>query len=522
MKLFSQTIDRLTANRSLALTVILTLVLLSYSHMFKNDFVLNDYSLLVEPPAIQQFNFPPFKTLFYALEHKLFGTEPFGYQIVSLASHVACTWIVFLIGLFVAKDGFAAFLTALLFGLHPAHVESVAHLANAPDVFGYLLVFSSFYLFLQGRLVFSILCGSLAVFFNEHAAILPLLILLYEGCFKKGEKAFKIAVLYVLPVFVYAAIKLLMLGSLTDSRYLYDNFYLTFLVVVKALGKYVLLAFFPAHLTYNHVLAPGIFSFSPEDFDKYAVLSQWLFEPRTFLSLVILAGILWVAFKKYREFPLGLFCAGWFLIGLLPVMQIIPSEVFFAEQYFYLAGFGACFFLGIVLAQIMSRQKELATALIIFLTVFYGARTYLRNLDWQNQIVLLESAIKANPQSALLEMDLGVTYVGMNAPEKGLEHFNRSLALRPENPQTYFAMAEGYSALEQYDKEAESLEKAVFLNPDFAESYYNLAGVYAHLGQKEKAEFNLHKSVELYMKQGREAEAQEGLRAYYNFFGDLK
>ncbi len=71
----------------------------------------------------------------------LFGRQPFGYHLFSLAWHSINTFLVFLLALQLTRVRWIAGIAALIFGLHPAHTLAVAWISNLNE-----LVMSAFYL----------------------------------------------------------------------------------------------------------------------------------------------------------------------------------------------------------------------------------------------------------------------------------------------------------------------------------------------------------------------------------------
>ncbi|MBW2388596.1 MAG: hypothetical protein JRG89_09165 [Deltaproteobacteria bacterium] len=82
----------------------------------------------------------PLTSLLYGLELHLWGLDPIGYQVVDLALHLAngLLLFVFIRGLWdwmgLAKGDGIALLAALLFVIHPAHVENVPAIARRGDL----------------------------------------------------------------------------------------------------------------------------------------------------------------------------------------------------------------------------------------------------------------------------------------------------------------------------------------------------------------------------------------------------
>ena len=67
----------------------------------------------------------PLTLLSFALEYYFFGYNPFIYHFSNLLLHMAVTSLIFLFALRVGVTLRAAFLAALLFGIHPMHVGQI-------------------------------------------------------------------------------------------------------------------------------------------------------------------------------------------------------------------------------------------------------------------------------------------------------------------------------------------------------------------------------------------------------------
>src|SRR5262249_43128910 len=76
----------------------------------------------------------PVFLVWLSLNRHLFGLQPGGWHCASLILHAAVSGLVFLL---LRRHGFEpwiAFAGALLFGLHPVHIESVAWISGATDL----------------------------------------------------------------------------------------------------------------------------------------------------------------------------------------------------------------------------------------------------------------------------------------------------------------------------------------------------------------------------------------------------
>ena len=83
--------------------------------------------LIWSAPGVTQQYYPLLHSAFW-LEHRLWGDAPLGYHLVNLVLHATAAFLFFLVLRRLAIAG--AWLAALLFALHPLHVESVAWISE--------------------------------------------------------------------------------------------------------------------------------------------------------------------------------------------------------------------------------------------------------------------------------------------------------------------------------------------------------------------------------------------------------
>jgi len=555
-------IKTLLNNRLYSIFVILLLTLAAYSNIFPNEFVLDDFDFIVDWPLIQDWKnlpqfflgytppsgqegiFSPFKTLVHAINYHLFGLNPFGHHVFSIFVHLAAVYFVYQLSFHFTKNRTATFLSTLFFGLHPVHAGVVGNMTGSVDVLGIVFLFISFYYYVRAQekaslihrkyYVYSLFAAFGAIFIHELCLSLPILFIWYSFCFMRKEVHWKRILFRTAPFFgiaiFYVLCKFLALNTITRGEYIYDSFYLTMLVMIKAWAKYVYINFLPITLTHNHVIVQGIFSFDPDDFDRFAVLSQSFLEVKTFLSSIFLGGIFYIAWKFREKQPLLTFCIGWFFISLLPGANIIPSGIYFAERYLYPGSWAFCLLLGVYSNKFLEYGREIRRDKILFwsgiisimlIASCYFVRTWIRSMDLRDQITLFESAVKANPRSALLRLDMGLIYTKYQLPEKAITSFNESINIKPNDPVVYFAIANTYLVLRQKQKAIQALQNAIIIDPVYPEAYYNLAGIYASLQMAEKAIQNLNISLKYLREQGRDQDAQEYEGAFRAYFGSL-
>ena len=138
-------------------SVILLITIIVYSNSLNNGFVQwDDYKYVSDNEDIKQLNsqsiykyfttyylkmYQPLTMISYALEYKLGGLNPQTYHRTNLVFHTLNVLLVFCFILLLTKKAPIAAVSALFFGIHPLHVESVAWISERKD-----LLYSFFYL----------------------------------------------------------------------------------------------------------------------------------------------------------------------------------------------------------------------------------------------------------------------------------------------------------------------------------------------------------------------------------------
>ncbi len=569
-------------NSSWAVSFILLITLFVFSNIFSNQFVLDDFDFIVRWPLIQDMrNLPrffvgyippdgqpgiysPLKTFWHAINFNLWQYNVFGYHLAALGIHALGILFVYLLTYELLNRRETAFWTALLFALHPVHVEAVTFMTASVDTLGIVFLLASFYFYLSANRhqgLYPVFWGEgkswnniqdkrslkneepqagkekglafgfafLAVFTHELAISLPLLFAFYELFFTRNRPPFRESLLKLLPYFllvlVYVFCKWQVLGTITRGGYLMGSYLLTFWVIVKAWARYVSVLIFPWQLTHNPVLSPGIFAFDQDDFDATAVLSQSVADPYVLRALAVIVIVLLSAFFAGRKRPLVGFCAGWLFLSLLPGANIVPSSVYFAERYLYPGSWAFCLLLGYAFVKLSDKalssdrlwlRRTVSGGMAVIL-IFYAARTWIRNKDWRDNPTLYETVVRDNPQSAFMHNNLGIVYAEEGQWEQALDAFKKAISLNPEEAHFYFSIAPVYFESGLLNESVKAYRRAIELNPEFAEAYFNLAGVYAHLGEEENIREMLNHAVLLFKRQGRIVEAGELLLQVQSF-----
>ena len=184
---------------TLALPAILLLTIIVLSPGISKHFVsLDDPAYVLDNPYIKSLsvksigtifstfynaNYHPLTTLAYAIEYNLFKEDATMYHVVNLLIHLLnISLVYFLILRLDAKPAVAA-IVAILFAIHPLHVESVAWISELKDVLNTAFLLAGLISYLnyikkqKGSALFTCLGFFLLSLLSKPAAVIfPLLL----------------------------------------------------------------------------------------------------------------------------------------------------------------------------------------------------------------------------------------------------------------------------------------------------------------------------------------------------------
>ena len=511
-----------------SLLIILALTTLVYSNIFTNQFVWDDPDFYGNWPALYSFrNIPdllagelpsqhggvyrPLRSIYQLLIFQSLGGQVttlesgaakniFGYHLISLLIHLAgVIAIYFLVELLTAKR-LLAFSSALIFGLHPIHVEAITYFTTSVDIIGAVLFLWSVYFYYQSQktektklwfYLLSIILAYLAFFSYEITLILPLALILidyYRENFSWREliKKIKFYLPYFVGVIAWIGLRIYYdVGVRAFSSTASTTLSSRLLTESKAIIKYIYLLFFPLALNVYHQIN----------------FSQTLAEPRVFLAIIgiiiLLAAGLMLA-KKQKLLSFGIF---WFFLALAPVANVFPTGIVMAEKYTYLASASAALILAWLIFWLLQKEQKTAKifglALILAVAIFYGSLTYARNFDWKSNETLWLKTLTQRPDYGRVYNNLGFVYYQQKRYSEALDYLEQAQEKEPNLAITYQNLGNVYDELGDFDQAITNYQKVIKLYPHYAEGYNNLGITYRKIGELDKALENYEKAIEV-------------------------
>lgn len=459
----------------------------------------------------------PLRTASYALDYAVFGQWAPGFHITSLLLHLAATASVYLLAGALIRIPAVSFISALVFALHPVHIEAVSWIASRADIIG--LVFANLSLLAYIRykrdrkalfLAISLILAVISYLGKETMIFLPGLMILYDYISeKRGLKALvgsNIAswILFSAATLGYLVFRFQMTGRMSTVQSWWGGTpYTNFLMMAKATALYIKLLVFPFDLNLHYVIAPV----------------RSLFEVGVIVSIVVILSTVALMAYLHKRSKAAFYLVVWFYVGLVPIANIIPiSFSMMAERYIYMPSegpiiamaFGAYTLYGRARhGSLLSKVLALAGALVVaafFVTIIA------RNGIYKNDFTFYSAAVSDSPESAPSYKCLGDQYLTRKESEKALEHYRRALQIDPNYAEAMIKEGQIYADGGSFERAIGLGEKAVALKPQDPVLRFTLGTFYSQAGIMDKALGQWQKAVELYPYY---AEAYNNLGAYY-------
>ena len=485
-------------------------------------------------------NYHPITMLSLAFNYALTGLDPSSYLILNLLLHLLNTALVFYFvwTVFGNRVWVAAF-TALFFGIHPMHVESVAWVSERKDLlytlFFLLSLLQYWKYLLTGKniqLIFSFLLFGLSILSKPAAIILPLVLLLMD--YWHGRRFAMKLILEKIPFFLVAiafAIITVNLQSKTAvagldmyplwARFFFAN-YVSMIYIVRFFVPYPLSAFHPY---------PPI-----ADLGLTVYLSP--------LFMLVLMAFIW--FKRSNK--LLMFCFLFYIINLLLVMQIVTiGNTIVSERYTYMPYIG----IGLIVAAWLDKYREGSSKYFVWagagtVSFIFAFLSFKQTDVWKDSDSLWSNVIKYYPNSAVprtnranynsrlafsttdkiqanelnlsaledcnraLKVDPGhvkgyevrqVVYLMLNRNKEAIEDATKLISLQPQNILGYYNRGLANIAIGNIDQAIVDLNACIVINPDYHEALNSRGAILVNqYNQYDKALIDFNRAILLFPK----------------------
>ena len=463
---------QLQASHKWILGLVLTVTFLAFANSIFNGFAYDDDTQILNNQIIRSFaNFPsaltkevwfwrvaqdkdpnkdagpstpyyrPIFTIYLMTGWFFFGTSAASWHLINVLMHVLVVYFVFLILTRVTGDARLSGIASLLFALHPLRVESVAWISGVTDLVLALLILPSLYLYIRYReegnrnyLAGSVFLFLFAAFSKEPAVALPVFIAAYELFIINQERKFSLRLraalvyssLFLMMTLSYFVMRYQALGFvLNDAKFVSYSLAQVILTIPIVICKYIGLFFWPMNLSIFH--------------DTPLVNSP--LSPRFFLPLLAV-GALAAGFWRLRQSRVARFAILWFVINLLPVLNLsaFGHDFMVQERYFYVPSIGLSLLVAMALVRVpvdkwltLWSRATAQTAIVALIAVLFTAKTVAQNSIWKDDITLWQHGAEVAADQAMPHFVLGHKYIDRKDMDKAVEELEKFVEINPDN-----------------------------------------------------------------------------------------
>jgi hypothetical protein len=324
--------------------------------------------------------FPLRDSVYWGL-YQVFRLNPTPYHVTSLTFHLATSLLVwlFFVRLHIAERG--AWLGALLFALHPVHIESVVWIAGMKDpmfsmfMVGGLCAYASYrerpatwkYVLMLAGMVCGFMVKSIVV-------AMPVIMLAMEVLVGQRARWSLIAARLFGPFAISGIFFAMILGVGKANATIVTphggNWSAHLVVTAWAQVKYLKQALLPT--SYRLIYC----------FDPATSLLDWRF----LVAIAVFLAVVALAFSFRRE-PLKLFMMAIYVLTIAPVSNLVPFPAVMADRYLYAPSIGV---VGL-LAMASLRLSEKFFRLVVFTILAVSAPSIAARVwIWQDEEALWE------------------------------------------------------------------------------------------------------------------------------------
>jgi tetratricopeptide (TPR) repeat protein len=428
-------------------------------------------------------NYHPITILSYAIEFSLVQLDPWLYHFDSLLLHVVITVMVWWFTLALTRQPVAALVTALLFGLHPMHVESVAWVSGRKDLLCglfYMAACLAHIRYLRAtshrRMWYSVVitCFVLSLLSKGIAVTLPLALLLIDYLENRTLRASDLYskiphILLSITIGIVSIQAQHAAGAMAMQKEVFNP------LERIALGSFALITY----------LCKAVVPLSLHCFYPYPHKVQGSLPLLFYGYPLLVIALAYATWRFARHSRIILFGIGFFLIQIALLLQFLPvGEAIVAERYSYLPYLGLFFLAGWYMAQAWQHgstatRRYLPLAIAGIYMMALAAQSYDRCSIWYSELTLWTDEAEKEPvQAPQAYNNLGYYYNRLWSESQDPNEKNRC-----------------------FDSAVYFINKAITVKPDFINPYISLGELQRNAGMGDAAKATFFKALALHPRE---------------------
>ena len=456
--------------------------------IMSNDAFSNYYEKMNAKDQLSGGRYRPLSIVTFAIEQEFFGNNATVRHLFNVLFYVLSLLVLlYFLHYFLLNDQpDIAFLTTLLFAIHPIHTEVIANVKSRDEILSFLFIISTLIGVVRYHrekkiwiLLLTLIMYFCALLSKEYAITLlvfiPLLLYLKENFSIQKSIIAVLPFLVIVAGYLYLRFSIVVFNTgFKQTDILNDPFILASAEERKAtqigiLLNYLKLLFWPHPLSadYAYNTIPYI-NFSA---------------PKVWLSIIIHLGMIAFAIKLFLKKHVLSFAIFFYLAHLAMVSNlVIDLGATMGERLLYHSSFGFAMVMGWLIIKGVQKTGKSASVilyvLLIPIVLLSGFKTIDRNKDWESDTTLFIEDVKTVPNSVMVNGNAGAQFINLatEAQKKGNVEKEKALV----------------------NKAIAHLTKAVTLHPKYTNGYVNLCVAYLRLRDCANAEKYLAAARKIY------------------------
>lgn len=466
-----------------------------YANTFAVPFLFDDIGSIVENPRIkslwnvsqllhpvpeQTVSGRPLLQLSFGLNFAISGLHVWSYHLLNILIHAFAALA--LMGVvrrtletpamqrFAPDAGLLAFVTSLIWAVHPLQTESVTYVVQRAESLAGLFYFLTLYCAIRSHgdrkttwIVASTLCCAAGMGSKEIVATVPLAVFLHDWCFRKQSLRELLKSrwpLYAALCSCWIVLGLVAFGARTGSagfgfaELTPTQYAITQLGIIP---HYLRLCIWPRPLV----------------FDYFWPVAQGLAQvagSAIFVVLLVVCSLWALATRR----PLG-FVGGFVFLTLAPTSSIVPivTEVA-AEHRMYLALAAISAALAIGGWSACRGNKRTYVAAVAAVALLLGWTTMTRNLDYRTGTTIWRDTVAKRPANPRAFYNLGRAFDDESNPPEAIKCYAKALALKPDYRDARMNLGSARLATGDAPGAIAEFDCVIAKWPSFANAYLNM------------------------------------------------
>jgi len=538
--------------RAIILSVVLLSTLAVYLPALRYQFVFDDPDQIVKNQAVHSASsiphyftsdvaphgssdevgnfYRPVFLLWLLANYKFGGLNPVWWHATSLAMHLLATLLVYLLAFRMTRDDLLAGGSALLFGLHPVHIEGVAWISGVTEPLFAVFFLAAFLCFIKSRepaedgksrrrgwLIASLGLYILALLEKEPAIFLPVLIFFYGWVFEargaeQGRKSIeedaaladaRASDTFEVPGLVKPIASALPYFGLT-AVYLVARF-----LALKGFGhaitplslKTIVLTWPSVLLFYFRLLVwpIGLSAFYDTPYITSLTLRDVIL-PAVAIAIIVAALYFW----SRRSRLVAFFCI-WMLLPILPLfnLSVFKDGEIAHDRYLYLPSVGFCVLVAFAVRRLRFGSARIHGLRVMQMLIFLGlacllgVATWKQHAIWASDLSLSSRGVAIAPRNVMAANNLGKELALRGDYNSAIPLFRQVLDRKPRYWLANFNLGYVYYRVGNLPEAERYLRNAIEVDANDAAEQRFLGYTLLETGRVDEAEARLRRAIAL-------------------------